>query len=53
MTVEVGHPARPHVIDQPDRMIAKLFRSMRAVFELMPRLSGLRSEQGELNFLAH
>jgi hypothetical protein len=53
MMIEVGHPARPHVIDQPDRMIAELLSPMRPVFELMPRLSGLRSEQGELNFLAH
>lgn len=42
MMVKVGHPARPHVIDQPDRMIAELLAAMRPVFELMPRLPGLR-----------
>ena len=51
--VEVGHPARPHMIDQPHRMEAELLASMRPFFELMPRLPGLRREQIELNFLTH
>src|SRR5579863_8401508 len=41
------------MIDQPDRMEAEFLASMRAIFELMPRLTGLRREEGELNFLAH
>jgi hypothetical protein len=53
MMVEVGHPACPHMIDQPDRMEAELLASMRPLFELMPRLAGLRREQSELNFLTH
>jgi hypothetical protein len=51
--VEVGHSARPHVIDQPDRVVTELLASMRPFFELMPRLSGLRREQSELYFFAH
>jgi hypothetical protein len=34
-------------------MEAELLASMRPLLELMPRLSGLRREQGELNFLTH
>jgi hypothetical protein len=34
-------------------MEAELLASMRPLFELMPRLSGLRREQGKLDFLTH
>ena len=33
MMVEVGHPARPHVIDQPYRMVAERLASMRPFLE--------------------